>query len=334
VGSPRLFGLAAVTLVTGIVVACGDGYGEGEASRSEEGGVPAQDAGDVDVDVAGDAIAPSLNCPLGCLPPAPAGWTGPSAVYEGTVTEKPAACPPVYTQKERDANDGVTPGAASCACGSGTVQGLKCTVVMSSYSALKCGGTKTDATIDTSVIKCVDRPAASFGFEIATPVLSAGSCSYPNAKITSAAPTFARAAVACGLPQYASCSERADCVASPIPAAPFTRLCIHKAGDQPCPSADYAARFTVFEGVADARACTCSAVPYGASCGSLLDFYSGAGCTGSPNSSNTGVCATNALSADISGLAAFSKGCDGAKVQSSVTGGVSLVDPVTFCCNK
>jgi hypothetical protein len=332
VGSPRLFGLATVTLVTGIVVACGDGYGEGEALRSDDGGTPsAEDASTVDV--ATDAFAPSLDCPLGCLPPAPSGWTGPSAVYDGTAAEKPAACPAVYTQKEREGNDGLTPGAASCACGTGVVQGLKCTVATSSYSAIKCTGTKTDVTVDTSVTKCVDRPAASPSFEVAAPILTAGSCAFPNAKITAVAPTFARAAVACGLPQYASCAERADCVASPIPDAPFTRLCIHKAGDQSCPSADYAARFTVFEGIDDARACICSASPVGAACGSTVIFYSGAGCIGSSSSPGLGTC-SGAASVDISALAAYSKGCEGAKLAPSITGDAKLVDPITFCCNK
>ena len=331
-GSARLFGLAAVTLVTGIVAACGEGYGEENGVvPGDDGGTPPGQDGAPSID-SSDAIAPSLNCPLGCLPPAPTGWTGPSAVYDGAHAQKPTACPPLYTQKEREGNGGVAAGTSTCSCGIGSAQGTKCQVSVSSYPGAKCSGTAMNVTKETPATSCVDRAAAALALEVQAPALVKGTCTFPDAKLSAGPITFDRAAVACGLPQYAGCADRPDCVASPIPDAPFTRLCIHKSGDELCPSADYAARFTVFATVSDTRACACSGTPDYESCGTTVTFYSGTGCTGTSNSSTTGVCGGYA-SVAIDSLGPFTKECT-KLVKTGVAGDVTLTEPMTFCCNK
>src|SRR5207244_1320522 len=154
---------------------CGDGYGEDGVERPDDSGAPPP----VEDAASNDSIAPSLNCPLGCLPPAPAGWTGPSAIYDGAYGQKPTACPPLYTQKEREGNDGVVAGAATCSCGIGTPQGVKCQVSVSSYPMLKCGGTAVSVTKETPATACVDRAASTASMIVQQPTLVPGTCTFP-----------------------------------------------------------------------------------------------------------------------------------------------------------
>lgn len=331
-GLPRLFGLTAVTVVSGVVAAlsgaaCGGLYGEEAGDQlAGDAGLPTQ------TDASTEAVAPLLNCPTGCVPPAPSGWTGPSAVYDGAYDTKPAQCPPLYAEKQLEGRDGVMVGTASCVCGTGTPQGGKCKVVVSDYASTTCDGNAIGVPHEAPLTKCVNRGGGFSTMRVAAPTIIPPTCAFPQSVVTGPPLSFERAVVACALPERSACAEQGECLASPVPSDPFTRMCIHRVGDQSCPSADYAARFTVFAAVRDGRACACYATPASASCGTKVDFYSGTGCNGAVSPSSVDSC-TDGASVDISPLGPFATGCEVAE-QSTVIGEVALVDVTTFCCTK
>jgi hypothetical protein len=288
---------------------------------ASDGGVPALDP---------DA-APSLYCPLNCLPPAIEGWTGPSAVYEGPYGSKPSSCPPLYTQKEIETHDdllGAPP--AECLCGSGTVQGASCIVKVESHLTKDCGGKAPDPQFVTIPgTACAAKDAGALALAAAPGVLDGGSCSF-NVTRVFPEPSYGKAAIACQLPQFASCAERADCVATPIPAAPYTRLCIHRVGEQSCPSLDYAVRFVEYLSFTEGRTCTCTGTVAG-SCANAPVYYSNGDCTGTAQPG--GECGPGANSVSLAQMGPTNLSCVNVLTLGGA-GGVTLKDPVTFCCNR
>lgn len=284
-----------------------------------DGGVP---------DLLPDA-APPLGCPLGCLPPAAAGWTGPSAVYDGANETKPAGCPTQYTLKEVDAHRGMTVGTTTCDCGSGTNSGAKCTANVENHALSDCSDTVVATKVDVPSATCTNKTGAYIKVNGAT--LARGSCTHAQAKVSGPAPALATADIACGLPQNAVCSQRADCVATPLPDAPFTRLCIHKSGVESCPSLDYAVRFVGYKSTTDERACTCSGNPAGGACGTALAFAKSTNCPLGGVAGDFTTCSV-AGSVAIGGLAPSGITCAAGTPAS--TGTVKDAEPVTFCCNK
>jgi hypothetical protein len=306
----------------------GDGGGGGGADVLTDAGVPP---------IAPDA-APAIGCPLGCLPPAPPGWTGPSATYDGPTATKPAACPPLYTQREIDAHQGLTAGATVCGCGTASFAGAKCAVAAVLYGA---GGFACDPNVAVAATtdvpgagSCLAKSVYSYiNFE--APTLNRGTCTYPTPVKTLPAAAFAKENVACGLPQTGSCPDRADCTAVPVPDAPFARLCIHKQGEQSCPSLDYAARFLAHKSTSDTRACTpCVGATSGGACGTMFVFASDADCivaAGTPVAANS-ACKTFNAYANLQTLGPSGIACTSAGGQA--TGAIASEDAVTFCCNK
>lgn len=264
------------------------------------------------------------------------GWVGPSAVYDGATAGKPTACPALYTQKEIDGHTGATAGATTCDCGTGTNSGAKCTSIVSQYTSTDCtGGATATASLTGSAKTCADRANGGGSYFVANATLSAGSCTYGGAKVSGPAPTFEKEHVACGLPQYAACTGNAACVASPTPDQPFTRLCIHKDGEQSCPSLDYKERFVSYKTLTDDRTCTCSGSPVGGSCGTAISNYKLAGCGGgTPLSSSTNSCMSGGVNSSLlAGVVPSGVTCGAGSISGSA-GTVKELDAVTFCCNK
>ncbi len=308
--------------------------GEGDGTDAG-GGTSGDDSG-----LSPDA-APPAHCPLGCLPPAPPGWTGPSATYDGVPNAKPTECPTPYTQPEISAHQGAAAEPATCSCGDFVVKDAKCAAGVELWQSSGCnsGQPVLDGTANAPG-PCHSVSNGAYGYiRVTTPTLTRGSCTYPSPQKTAPEPTFDKAQVACGLPQVAACDGRADCVATPVPAAPFTRLCIHKDGDAPCPSADYANRIVAYKQVDDTRDCSpCEGTPAGGACGSRWGI-----------SANDGQCAagipptTNAVDACVSNPGIGARVNVGALLPTGITctttggaptGAVTATEPVTFCCNR
>lgn len=282
---------------------------------------------------------PPAGCPAGCLPPAPTGWTGPSATYDGAPMTKPADCPAGYTVKEIDAHQNMTAAPAVCDCGTGTVSGRFCSAGISGYAS-QCLGGATDLGTVTTTQGCfatvVNGPAA---YKVAAPVLTAGACSFPNAKTTVPEPAFAKVDVACGLSEVTQCAGRPECIATPAPAQPYGRLCIHKEGEHSCPSADYSVKLVAYKKVADSRACTtCTATPSGTGCatGQWVHRVSMKDCgdtlgVGTKYDANT--CNTYSGAGTIVDITAWKPGAATCPVQGGAPSGTaSSIEPVTLCC--
>lgn len=312
-----------------------DAGGNDSGGNDSGGSTDAGGGGDVAIDV-----LPPEDCPVGCLPRAPQGWVGPSAVYDGPSAGKPQACPATqYTQKEVDAKQGVTAAPAACDCGNPTFAGNGvCTANIESYTSTTCGG--NPLFVDTlSTGNCKNPGFAYAGMKVTAPTLvDAGGCSYPSPTKTLPPPAYASETVACGAPQVTACPSAAKCAATPVPAAPFTRICIHQGGDVPCPSADYAKRFVTYRTLTDARDCTaCTGKASGGSCATAW------GLVGSQSQCNVnttlGNTAGSTCAANVASTAYFKAGFGVTGSTCTPTGGspqgtATLADPVTFCCNN
>jgi hypothetical protein len=323
--------VVALGAALGLMTACvGDDpvAGSGPGSGTDAGVTDAP-PGEVEAGGLAADAAPSLHCPLGCLPPAPEGWTGPNAVFDGPTANKPSACPKDYTNKALEGHDGIDVPAATCACGAPSFQGGSCSFKMYRYNASACGG-GIASTVDVSTVanKCetVTAPSAIVRF----PTLVPGTCTFGASAAPSGPPvTFGKVALSCGLPQVASCNDNPSCVATPLPEPPFTRLCIHQEGVRACPSQDYAVGFVTYTATSEARTCAgCSGTPTG-TCG---DKYS----------VSTAACAQKLLTADVgvcNAGAAYDLTDLGPTLSCTPTapsepgGTVTQTGPITFCCS-
>ena len=283
-------------------------------------------------DLAPDA-APSSKCPLNCLPPAPAGWTGPSAIYDGPFAGAPVDCPEQYTIAEVLAKREIAVADTTCQCGSPTFAGASCDFTTTDYTGSPCQFGVT--TTKQKSGGCFQHAGTSV--KIASAVLTtSGTCAFPTPVATKPEPVPGKATKACGLPQTASCStDRPDCTATPIPSSPFTRLCIHKPGDQACPSADYAVKIVSYLDVTDDRGCTaCTGTATGGSCPTTFGW------------SNMNFCANFVGTARAIGSTCWP--VEGSRLtffnptgmtcnvatQAAPAGAVEPTEPVTFCCAK
>jgi hypothetical protein len=291
--------------------------------------------------------APPLGCPTGCLPPAPADWKGPSAIYDGAESGKPTDCPATYPTKEIDtAYYKMTSSPATCDCGAAQVSGRTCSASVVAYTSGDCSGlgAKQGTASSTSGLCLVtldEAPTAGsyVTYKVATPVLTAGACSFPNAKTTKPALTFEKVEVACGLPQATQCAGRADCVATPVPDQPFTRLCIHRDGDFACPSEDYKQRFVAHKKITDTRECSaCTATPVGGACGTKWGTSANqSNCAGMvpPTDKNVDQCYSypgKGTHVNILSMGPTAPTCTPAG--GVPTGEAKTEEPVTFCCNQ
>jgi hypothetical protein len=295
-----------------------------------DGGVP---------DLAPDA-APSLNCPLGCLPPPPAGWTGPSAVFEGPLQSKPAGCPATYTVKEVEGHQGLRAPPPTCACGPAVVAGASCRVGLERFDGDDCvtgGSGAVDVVVPSNPCAAI---SGTLSFYVSNVTLIAkGTCTYPNPVREIPPITFEKLDVACGLPQSGSCATRPDCTAAPVPDAPFTRVCLHSPGDVSCPSVDYAVRFVTRESFEDKRACDlsgCGGTPVGDTCAKKLAVVGAATCgdggtTVFPLNADECQPSTN-TTVDLRGIKPIST-CPPATAM-PVGAATSTGATTTFCCNR
>jgi hypothetical protein len=332
--------MLAVLAVPGCL---GEDVAPSSAASDDGGGVGSGDGGgalgaDGGGGLAPDA-APSAACPCGCLPPAPAGWTGPSATYDGTPDAKPAECAAPYTKKELDAHQGMKALAPTCGCGTAAFAGGKCDATLAVFAQAGCTDPlPTAAGSGSSSGPCFTSDPVSGSFAKLRTTLAAGTCSYPNPVKTIPAPTFDKVQVACGLPQAAACEGRSDCVATPAAPAAFTRLCIHKDGDESCPSADYPNRTVAFKRVDDGRACSaCSGVTAGGACGTMFGYSANllsCGTVAPTNNVAANTCMANPGSkiVNLSGIAPTGIACTPTGGQPS--GAAASADTVTFCCNR
>ena len=327
----------------------GDGGDDSGATiRAEAGGGDGGDSGSAAPDDGGSGegslapdAAPALGCPLGCLPPAPGGWTGPSATYDGPAASKPATCPALYTQLEVNAHQGIDAGPAVCGCGSPAFRDAKCSANVEVWPSAGCAtGTPLLEGVAAAPGGCVTVSNGSGFLKVTTPALTLGTCAYPTPPApTLPAPTFQAVNVSCGLPQMGACNMHPSCAEVPVPDAPFSRVCIHKAGDLQCPSADYAKRFVAYRTVVEGRSCEpCSGATANGACGmtwGLSGTMVQCSVQAPPTTNAANACVTNpGIGALVNAGAMAPSGITCAQDGGTPKGSPTSTDPVTFCCNK
>lgn len=282
--------------------------------------------------------APSLKCPQDCLPPAPTGWSGPSALFDGAESAKPASCPAAYPTKVVESHKDVNAAQATCDCGGPVVSGRFCKAAVHTYP-IACDKFASDiGTVTTT--QCLVGPANDdYSFKVDPPVLVPGTCNYPNAKTTLPPVSFAKVEVACALAQTTACATRPDCVATPAPDQPFGHVCIHKDGELACPSDDYPVRIIAYQKVDDTRGCTaCTSTPSGGACGTNWGTRAKvADCSNvnAPTDKVAGGCYQYPIPGAVIDIAAMAP-TDGTCTPSggAPSGVASSVQPVTYCCNQ
>ena len=305
--------------------------------------VEPSDAGSDAVSMPNDDAAPRALCPLGCLPPAPQGWIGPSAVYDGDEAAKPATCPKAYTQTEISAHDVLlnVPDAI-CKCGPVTYTNDFCAIKVYEYTSSSCGGAlPAPSSYSTNTNHCAALFGGTTSLKVTASPAAGGACAFAAGSTELPPPTFGRATVSCGLPQVAACADRSDCVATPLPDQPFSRLCIHATGDLSCPNQDYAAKILSYASTKEQRSCAdCSSTGViTVTCGTT--FTAASSCpndmpvsTGAPLPASISSCLTAPASPvlDLVGLAP-TRSC-APKTPAKPLGTMTLDQPVTFCCNR
>lgn len=312
-------------------IAQGSDSGASDAASTN----PIADAGAA-VDSAVPDSGPTTGCPAGCLPPAPKGWIGPSAVYDGPSESAPSTCPSLYNSMEVTAHRALTAPPAQCNCGAPAFSGESCRATVSEWSNAGCA---SGPSVNLGDLYSVGCSAANTGYVfVGTPVFTPGTCAFPSPTTTLPDAGFSTTDVSCGLPQQNPvCPTDALCVTAPAPSLPYTRLCVHRTGDVPCASADYAERFVAYQGLDDTRACSpCQGTATGGACGGSWGFGGCAG-TGAPPPANYPTNSCSSVSYPQTGvnggaMAPTGMVCnqDGGAPQGSATPS----GPVTFCCNQ
>lgn len=331
-----------------VIVGIGDrieAAADGDAGGADAGPGPADggDGGGPCASNPSDCVAPdaeaSKDCPAGCLPAAPGGWTGPSATFDGLESGKPTDCPATYTTKELSAHSGnIVAPPATCDCGPVDIANGKCIADVVTWNQGGCPGAGTlQGEVQPAV--CFALPDNGLSFMVDVAKYTQGTCKYPGATITTAPEEYDKAHVACGLPQTTACATKAECITTPSPASPFARLCIHKDGDEACPSLDYTKRFVAFKNVDDTRSCTaCTATPTGGGCGTTYGTRNNATlCVAAPPTDKTvGTCYAHpgmGKAVDVGAMGPTPPTCANPS-GGTPTGTVKFKEPVTFCCNQ
>jgi hypothetical protein len=280
-----------------------------------------------------DGLAPSIHCPAACRPAAPPEWTGPSAVFRGLLATGLPVCPDAYPKFDVGGHEGLDAATASCSCGAGTLVGQACTVKILPTADPSCTGIP-NVSIDVGRNANVCFGVSQGFFIVSPPVLKPGACAFDASAIVPPL-TFEAQSVACGMLGDPACPDRADCVSTPAPAAPFDRLCIHHDGEVDCPSADYAVRHVVYLDRTDTRACSTCSGDAGTTCGSTFEL-SGT-CDEAGISEPTGVCNPAAGTGNVlrlSGLGPTTPPTCAAFEESTPLGEAHSLHPVTFCCDR
>lgn len=283
---------------------------------------------------------PPLGCPTGCQAPVPAGWKGPSAVYDDVESTKPTSCPSSYAQRDFDSLfQGASGAPATCDCGTPSITNRKCTSTVVTYSD---GACTTGENAIGKVAGCfVTASDVGIRYKVTAGSFSAGTCGYPNAKTTTPPPTYTKVNAVCTQPTSDVCPMKAECVVAPVPEQPYGHLCIYKDGNSACPNKDYGnKRFVAHKKITDSRACSaCAGTASAGSCGTTWGNRASEGlCTSlpAPTDKTVDTCYVyngSGTVVDTGAMQPSAGSCTTAGGAPTGTVSVAAADAVTFCCN-
>jgi hypothetical protein len=319
-----------------------------DASFPDSGREDCMNGRDDDGDNLLDCADPDCSAGFVCTPPAPAGWLGPAALWQGTDVPPFRLCPDNgYQQGLGGGWTGIIAEPALCAdCTCSAPEGASCATANLSFgNPGTCGGLTLPTTILANVCQSfrLRLDARSVGWDSAP--ATGGACQSGTDGDSTLPPVrWSRYAAACYNPRPGGGCSSGGCL--PRPAAPFGGgICITQTGDLACPS-PYTERFLYYGGLLDNRSCTaCScASPSGATCSGSVLLGSDAICSADRITlSRLGSCADlgpdptppeppaqQSRSAYYTGSVANRGTC--APSGGAPIGSAEATNPITYCC--
>lgn len=309
---------------TGDASAGGGGSG-GDAATSDATAWPEICGNGVDDDNNGktDCEDPVCN-EFACVPTAPAGWSGPYAVFAASPDTLPD-CPDgleLVSDQYRDLR--YSPSTCSaCSCGNPT--GLSC-VATAALSATDCASLTTTESLTGS---CTTHGLGATLAAVQVSFDANGSCG-PGTQPTPGKDTPSWAS------GYRICKSKAPaapagCASGEVcaPSAAGAEACVISAGDTACPAA-FPDRRLVYASQDDSRGCSACSCSFSGGCSGTVRGYSDAACGSQVFSVSAGCSATpNAQT-----LSMTTSSLDGSCVAGASTpnGCVLPATPTTMCC--
>lgn len=281
-----------------------------------------------DAPVDAGAVLGSAACGVGCLPKAPAGWSGPSTILPVDLEAGAPDCPLQFPMREPDSMLVDAAASAGCDCAPTVVNG-KCSYTVKAFNSPSCGTLLGTSTVEGL---CHAFPANTQGFEFTGGFVATGNGCL--ATTASALPAVdEQQLVSCSQRESTQCAGHDGCVAVEAPSAPFVRVCIHTDGDVACPSASYPNKVVSYTSVHDGRSCAaCTASPPATD---PCDFFAStaANCGAGGNLQHDGGgCHAAVFAVDVGTTLHADAGCT--VTGGGVTGSVDVASPVTYCCTN
>lgn len=300
----------------------------------------------------GDAIAdvvvvPDVPLPASCsggafkcITAAPAGWSGPFALYTGAPSGAPS-CPGDAPLAELSGNAGLSAvPAAQCTACSCTASAISCgKSTATPFANSGCTGACGVGPINVSSGSCerayCNGVSEAVTIYLSAPALSA-TCTPQASKPTPTLPalTFATRTLGCRAPKLAQVDCKAGEICATLAGSPFqTGLCIAQNGDVACPAGPYSVKKALtYRDVTDTRDCgACACGSATGTCAATATPYGDIGCGG-------------ALQAPVAVPGCVPHGAKFKMVSTppgtatcpasggAATGTAALATPVTVCC--
>lgn len=243
----------------------GGSSGSTSSGGSAAGGSSAGSAGDAGTGAGGatggsagigGSAGTSATCAGDCLPPAPNGWSGPVAMYEGNA---PPACVGDFAGTALSAKSDFEVGQDHCACACDPPTGEACGSAgicpnSASGACLLClagAGYSVAPGACTSATNLNNRRL----YFTNTPAYTATGCQPRASNTTIDQSGFRNEVVACDMADPGgTCNGGAVC--TPKLGTSFQAACVIQSGDVACPAGPYSVKVTTYSGFNDNRSCT------------------------------------------------------------------------------
>jgi hypothetical protein len=304
--------------------------------------------------LAPDCTSAACQPAFACAPVVPAGWSGPSVLFDLTGSAPPApqpsSCPasgPQYATVAFDGHANPAPqGTCSCACGSPT--GTTCTgPTITIYHGGTCASQCQNVPDVTAACArgCTSSDALSAAVT-AAPVASGGACTPGGGAIspfslTTDWTTTGRVCAASRAVTQGGCSASQVCADAP-PSGTVQAWCVIQAGTAACP-AGYPAQRVYFAGASDTRTCAAGSCACGAATGTTCNIDSVSvsattDCAAAASFTTTAIGACNqnllATARNVTASVTPSGGQCAPSGTAALTGAVTPTSPTTVCCTQ
>jgi hypothetical protein len=287
---------------------------------------------DEDGDDTVDCADPDCLGHLACSAPLPSGWTGPVALKLSDDANVTCASPfDVIGPSGSALPSGAPVTCGGCSCGHEPCDSLK--LALSQDGACSTTAPNLFVAYKTACAGLSPTAAASVLVQL-LPTLQNVTCAPSGGGVLTKSPAvFNKHVLLCAPSPSSGGCDGGTCLPKP-PAGFDPRICIYRAGSLECP-ASYSKAIEFGSTIADGRTCTpCACGAPAATCPASLAFYGDNACASSflGKAANTGVCVVlGGASVTVSAInVAAQSPC--APVQAAPTGGVTIADPITVCC--